>query len=50
MYIATMPCCPVTVNIHAIATYATFLQLATSIFMHVWERNCNIGGSLFFAG
>ncbi len=30
-----MHCCPVTVNIRAIATYATFLQLATSISMHV---------------
>ncbi len=29
------PCCPVTVNIRTIATYATFLQLATSISMHV---------------
>ncbi len=27
--------CPVTVNIPAIATYATFLQLAISISMHV---------------
>jgi hypothetical protein len=27
--------CPVTVNIHTIATYATFLQLAISISMHV---------------
>jgi hypothetical protein len=30
-----MHCCPVTVNIRAVATYATFLQLATSISMHV---------------
>jgi hypothetical protein len=30
-----MHCCPVTVNIRTIATYATFLQLATSISMHV---------------
>ncbi len=28
-----MHCCPVTVNIRAIATYAIFLQLATSISM-----------------
>jgi hypothetical protein len=27
-------CCPVTVNIRAIATYATFLQLVTSFSMH----------------
>jgi hypothetical protein len=43
-----MQCCPVTVNIRAIATYATFLQLATSISMHVKERDCNINGCLFF--
>jgi hypothetical protein len=30
-----MHCCPVTVNICAIATYVTFLQLAISISMHV---------------
>jgi hypothetical protein len=30
-----MHCYPVTVNIRAIATYATFLQLAISISMHV---------------
>ncbi len=30
-----MHCCPVTVNIRPIATYATFLQLATSISMHI---------------
>jgi hypothetical protein len=46
-----MHCCPVTVNIHAIATFvANFLQLATSISMHVWERDCYINGCLFFAG
>jgi hypothetical protein len=30
-----MHCFPVTVNIRAIATYATFLQLATSSSMHI---------------
>ncbi len=30
-----MHCCPVTVNIRTIVTYATFLQLANSISMHV---------------
>ncbi len=33
--LTNMHCCPVTVNIRAIATYAIFLELAISISMHV---------------
>jgi hypothetical protein len=40
----------VTVNSRAIATYATFLQLAISISMHVSEFDCNINGCLSFTG
>jgi hypothetical protein len=41
---------PVTVNIRAITTYATFVQSAISISMHEYECDCNINRCLFFAG
>jgi hypothetical protein len=40
--------CSVTVNIQAIATYATFLRSAIFISMYVQECDCNINRCLFF--
>jgi hypothetical protein len=47
MYIEIMHCWPVTGNIRTIATYATFLQSAIPVSMHVLERACNINRCLF---
>jgi hypothetical protein len=42
MYIDNMHCWPVTVNIRAIATYATFLQSAIPVSMHVQYKSVTV--------